>query len=655
MSTESVVATGPSTDASSPEASAVRVWGKRIEKALPGLKKRVEEFRRNRAYVAGRELDGVGPKKTLANLIHATVATILPHVYSRDPEVAISPTEAVSDDQYEAYKAFCATSEVVLRRMAIRDTDLKKRLKAAIRSAMTTGEGWLKVWFQRDFEEDPTARQRMNDVQDNINRLRSLAADVERPECGDEEKQAKLYELELQLSAIEGELEVEVAYGLNIERVLTEDILILDESCREFDDYAKSRAIAQRTWFTKEEYSERFGGWPSDASEAPTLYQAPKQDYGAIDVKLDVHASEGWVAVWEIWDRTSSTVYTLAEGMKEWCREPFQPPHLGERWYPFFGMTFIQVEGIREGQSDVAQLIDLQEEYTESRTQLAEHRAESLPVRIGRRGGSLTEEDLKNIQARKAGQIVMVGGKPGRPLEEDLFAFPNIPLDPMVYDTSAIRADIEMVSGRGDAAAGAVHQAKTATEAQIMQSGLMSRTEERRDVVEDYLTELFRYSLELLLQELTEEEVIRIAGQPAPTPEQMAAEQMAAAQGLPPPPRPPVWPQMAKETIFDHINLEVRAGSTGKPDQAQEREQWTALLPQLQELVLKLAELYASASFDVAKSLRELMRETLRRFDERLDLDAILPPEPTPEEQEAIRMQLQQQAMMQATAGGPPQ
>ena len=132
-----------------------------------------------------------------------------------------------------------------------------------------------------------------------------------------------------------------------------------------------------------------------------------------------------------------------------------------------------------------------------------------------RKGGSLTPEDVKLIQDANLNEVIVVNGAPGAPLQDDLAMLPHPPIDPQVYDTTPIRGDIEMVSGAQDSVRGSVLKAKTATEAEIMQQGLMSRTAERQDAIEDWIGDMAEYTAQILLQELPVNEVVEIAGQQA--------------------------------------------------------------------------------------------------------------------------------------------
>jgi hypothetical protein len=246
-------------------------------------------------------------------------------------------------------------------------------------------------------------------------------------------------------------------------------------------------------------------------------------------------------------------------------------------------------------------ILELQDEYNRVRTQYAEHRADSLPVRVVRKGGNLSEEDVQRIQKRKPLDIIAVEGTPGQPISNDLGFIPNAPLDPNVYDVTQIRNDIDLVSGVSDASRSNLIDPKTATEAELIKEGMMSRTNEMQDANEDCITEMADYALQVFLLEMTEAQVIRVAGPGA------------------------VWPRASKEEVYNLVRIQVRAGSTGKPNKNKEREQWIALLPELKELVMTIADLQGRGMTPIADSLVELAKETMLRFDEKLDVEKFLP------------------------------
>lgn len=597
-------------------------WQERIRAASEDHRKRINEFEKNRTYSRGAQQRDDTGKLVTTNLIYANQSTTVPHIYAKNPEIAVAPSKAASPARYQTVKQFAQTMEVVLHRMFVRDTRLKQRMRGALYSTFNTGEGWLKMLYQRDYAEDALLRNRIHDAQDNLARLERLIESSRDIDKG-KEAEAERDELRVLIDSLNAQVEVAVSEGLVIDRILTDDIIVLDRVLIDFDAYVQAEAIDHMVWMTKAEYEERFGELPEEGP-APNIYHERKlpaeQENRAAPVKKP--GGVELICVHELWHLRTNTVFTWGDGGKSWARDPYSPERMAERWYPFFRLGWNLQDGTHEPIPDVTLQRDLQDEYNASRTQWKAAREESMPVRLARANGALTQADLERINNRKSRDLIVVNGRSEKPLQDDLAQLDPPPVDMAVYDTSPIRGDMELVAGRGDAAAGGVVEAKTATEAEIQQAGLVNRSEYRRDVTEDLITEMAEAAAQMLLQELTVQQVEFIAGEGA------------------------VWPQLSKPEVFALINIEVRAGSTGKPNQAKEREQWTQLLPMLQQTVQQIFELQAIGNFQLAEVLRKLLAETLRRFDERLDLEEYLGPEG--EQGQAAQMQiamLQQQVM----------
>lgn len=606
-------------EVSAEQKALARKWGKRLDKALKKQKDAGQEkkFKELRSYVRGDVGDDGEGGLVRTNIIHSNFSAILPQIYAKNPEIAVSPSEAAGKTE-QWVPGFCKTLQSVLDRVFVKDAKLKKRAKSSIRGAMTTAVGWAKVSWQQDIRTDPLIFNRISDTQDNIQRIRHLIEEIEEGDDSRCELEAKQAELELQLSALQQQAEVNSVSGIVIDRVLTEDIFVIDETIYDFDQYDQAESIAHRVWMTDEQYEQTFG---KDVPKTSTKYGQDKKESSGNSQEDE---KTTLVAVFEVWNKTSNTVFTLCAGADEWARDPYVPNVLGKRFYPFFALAFNPVDGRVEPISDAQLLVELQDEYNTTRTNYAEHRKENLPVRVYRKSGDLTDRDISALANRSANQWVGLEGNPDQPIEKDIAILQNPAIDPNTYDVQPILRDAEMVLGAGDAAKGVVNKAKTATEAEIMAQGLQSRVAERQDVVEDWIAEMAQYAAELCLQELSPQQVQRIAGESA------------------------VWPQMNREQVFDLVNIEIRAGSAGRPNKAKEREQWAQMLPQIQQSVTQIMELRKSGQNDMAETMMKLMEETLRRFDERIDIESFIPKKEEGEQQAPQIPPEMQQQMQQA-------
>jgi len=591
-------------------------WKKRIDAALKRHEDDFKQFNVSRKLLAGFK-SGSGADKVRANLHFANQAMLIPQIYAKDPEFAVSPAPRVGVSQADPIiQTFAETCEALLHRVLVKDAKLKKRAKAALRSSYATAVGWWKVSWQEDRKTDPLVQNELKDTQDNIDRLNAKRQELD--EAGARDTDLELAKLRELVAGLQSQSEVVVSRGLVVDFVMSEDVLILDDSVRALSDYDGASAIAHRSWLTKDQYAARFGYKPKKAK----AYREQPGTSNFTESSADSTRSELY-CVWEIWDQDASRVFTICDGEEGFCREPMSPNWTGKRWYPFFCFLFNEVDGRFYPMSDVQITDPLVQEYNDSRDDLVQDRKDCRPVNIVRKGGTLTDSDINRIRNRNGMDVVMVEGVGGRPLSDDIFMGQLGKLDPSVYDTGPARADIERLVGGGDASTGSIRTAKTATEAEILSQGLRGRSQERQDTIEDMLTEVGQYAVEIMLRRMSDQEVKALVGDGAQ------------------------WPTLNIEQIFNAVQIEVRGGSTGRPDRLQEQDRWTKLLPVIKEAMQQVSQLRQDGQEQLAQAVVALTRETLRRFDERLDIEQFLPAQTQDGKPSADALMQQMSAMKQ--------
>jgi hypothetical protein len=83
------------------------------------------------------------------------------------------------------------------------------------------------------------------------------------------------------------------------------------------------------------------------------------------------------------------------------------------------------------------------------------------------------------------------------------------------------------------------------------------------------------------------------------------------------------WPELTKDKIFDMVDLRIRAGTTGAPDGVEEKESWLKVLPMITNLSIQIQNLQARG-MDY-EHIRNLLQETLLRYDDRIDSNLFVP------------------------------
>lgn len=604
------------------EKTAVKTWLDRVRRAEdePKRKKWFELLEKLRGYVYGTQhKDDNASDLTRTNLVFATMAAMMPHLYAKNPDIAVTPSKACPKGRLESIKKFGTTSESLLAQMFVKEGKLKRRAKSNVRSTMSTSYGVLKMVYQKDYHGDPITLRRLQDTQDNLARVEALARDLKEGE--DVTTIARQRdELQAQLKGLLSGNEIKMFKGFVIDRIRSEDFLVLDDSIAEFDEYVDAAGNGHLVWMTVAAYKAKFGAEPHGATKYNVPYTNKEQSANPEGQTPD----EMYVCVVEIWDKEAQVVRTVCKGMNRWCRLPYAPSNTPQRWYPFYVLGFNLVEGRWRPISDVELLMNLQDEYNTTRTNFADVREDAVPVRVFRKGGNLTEDDVKALSVKRRNRdFIGIEGNPNVPLDQDIMQLEGPRIDPQAYDVSMIRNDMDVVVGLSDAGRANLIKPKTATEAEIMNQALGLRVEERRDTNEDMIGDMAEAALEIMLRDLTPEEVKQIAGDDAE------------------------WPQMSTEEIFTLVDVSVKAGSSGKPNAQKDREQWTNLLPVITDTMKQVMELRAAGNFDMADSAITLLRETLRRFEERMDVDSLIPPVQVGEDGKPLQQAQQAQAAMQ--------
>lgn len=592
------------------------MWEARLQAAERKWAKYYKRCAHNRTVVAGfdwsKGADDAGFIRLRANLIQGTITTLMPTLYARNPEIEVRALrEGAGGD------LFAKTLETCTNRL-LADGGLKVAAKAAVRGALTTSIGAVKVTWQEDRRQDPVIIRKLEDQQDNLDHVRALILQLDDPARVEEQKRIEL-ELEQTIAALKEQAEVVVSRGLVVDRVLA-DNLVLDPTVQSFEDYPAAGWIAQMIPMKRSDAEGLYGKKLAQA----TRYRAE----GAAEVSVSnsraldpsgknsaAAAEDDQVLVYEIWDKATERVYTIAQGSDFWLREPYSPAGVGRRWYPFFLLPYQVVDGNVIGPSLVDLVEQLQVEHNKARDAFNQYRELVKP-------GWLASSEVKP-EVGKPFVESEFGGVTFLNIEADTLRSAIVPktypaLSPEVYDTSALRQDWEMVSGLQDAARTSVVKAKTATEAKIMQNSQAGRVAEFQDQMEDWLSDIANYAAEVLLFRLSVDDAARIVGGEFD------------------------WPQLGKEDIFANYRVSIRAGSCGKPDKLDDQEQWGKLLPTLLQIIQAIVQ-YGMQGVDI-EPLKYLLKQTVSRYDDSIDVAALIP------NLDAMKQQQQQQQLLQMAA-----
>ena len=515
-------------------------------------------------------------------------------------------------------KAFAETAEVIGKKLW-GDGQLKKRGRPWVRSALTVGVGILKASWQERTAPSPETVTAINDLQANIKRVQMLQANAE--DASGTEEDAAMAEMQRQLVALQGQIEQVVARGFAVDCVAAEDFQVAPgyTIANHCDAPWNAQSIPMRWDDAMAEF-----GLDKETMQHATVYTARKPvmvkneapmldgEINARDAYAFVSMADGntqgqddnggkWCMVREIWDRDSNTVLTGIDGIKTWVKPGWNPPAT-TRFYAFFVFATGELDGQRHPQSLTSRSAKLIDEYNRIGSAEAEHRRRVKP-KTAFNAGMMSPADAKKLENGVTCEMVAINPThPNTPIGNIMAPVTYPQLDAALYSRASIIGELERIWGVQEALSGAVNVAKTATEADIQQSGFQARSGSRRDSLESALSELAIYTVEVSRVYISNEDAVAIAGPDA------------------------FWPPYeGPNDLLRMLTVDVRAGSSGKPDTALERQAWATQLPILQNGIVQIGQLRQASPADIADALERLLQITAERSGDRIDIDQLVP------------------------------
>jgi hypothetical protein len=414
---------------------------------------------------------------------------------------------------------------------AEQEPNFKKQMKQLVRRTKICGVGYVVLGFQRLTEKTKDPSAEIKELQDAI-------------------------------AALQEEETVIVREGLTFGFPRANEIIPDHENTRNLNGWIGAEWLAEVFDMTadrvKEVYKKDIGGKHTEYT-----------DGGRTDVnqalvnriKTGDDLGQKIARVYRVWDKVTGTVFTICEGYCDYLDPPAAPKIKLERFFPVFALTFNDVEHAKKlfPPSDVRELRHPQDEYNSSRQGMREHRQANRPGYVTG-AGKLTEADREKIRNRKPHDIMELNAIEGQQKAADLFAaMPMTGIDPNLYTTEPAMQDILRSVGAQEANIGGTSGA-SATESSIAEASRSSALQSNVDDLDEFLSELARNGSQILLMNMSPGQVMEIVGPGCS------------------------WPELSREETAKELYLDIKAGSSGRPNRAMELANMERALPQLLQI-----------------------------------------------------------------------
>jgi hypothetical protein len=441
---------------------------------------------------------------------------------------------------------------------------LKPLMKSFVRRAKTCGVGYLMLGFQREYGElSPDQTAELVDARNKLAELQRRIDDFMDDEVDSASVEQERYELETLIADMENQQNKILREGPKFMFPRATEIIV-DPACTQLMGFIGAGWIVREFHKTPEQVQKIY---KVDIKKSFTPYRehgkGEMAEYHRKADSTDNGKGEkaGMVCIWEVYNKDLEQTFTICDGYPGHLVKPKEPDYYMEGFWPMFALTFNDVEQ-EEGLyplSDTHQLKHVQAEYNRSREYRRLHREANKPKYAAVKGrlSDADKDKLSNAPAHAVIEFESMGQ--GERIGDLVQRFESVPIDPALYETNSEMEDILRTVGAQEADIGGTSGA-TATESSIAQGSHATSLASNVDDLDEFLTDVFAALGQLLIMELSVETVKEIAGVGA------------------------VWPEMDRLTVVKQLNLKVRAGSSGRPNQAAQLANMERGMPYLLQL-----------------------------------------------------------------------
>jgi hypothetical protein len=460
--------------------------------------------------------------------------------------------------------------------------NLKRQMKQMVRRTKVCGVGYVKLGYQRAMQHSPDTMREITDITNRIAALQAMAADIADGEL--DENSAEAEKLRLSMQDLQAKPDVIVYEGLTW-NFPKSTAIIPDMNTIQLDGWVGSDHVTEEFVMTADRIKQVYG---IDMKSAKgTMTADDIKTYKIIRPAGRKKKADDEFLVYERYDKISGLKYTVCDGYCDFMEEPMSPAPLLERFFPYFTLAFNDIEDDNEifPLSDVELMRHSQVEHNRAREGLSQHREHNKPMYVSK--VPLSDEDKAKLKNREAFEILVLNATNSQQgINDILQAFENSPIDPQLYTTDHLQLDMQLTVGSDEAAQGVATGGATATESSIAAGARSKAADSNVDDLDDLLTALAREGGQVLLMMASPETVTKVVGPGA------------------------VWPQLARADVAQEIYLTIQAGSSGRPNQAQDLANFERAAPVIMQIPGVNPESFG--------------RYALGRLDPNIDLDEMI-------------------------------
>lgn len=407
----------------------------------------------------------------------------------------------------------------------------KLQAKSLVRRVLTCGIGYVKVGYQRHLNKSPDIESRLKDFTDRMASMQQISADVADGQTTADS--AEMESLRVMVADLKNQMQQVVKEGVVFDFPQPWSVFA-DPGVRNLKGFVGARWIAREYLFTKEQVQQIY------KIDVGTHYTAYTPQGNVTDKRRK--REEKMCAVYEVYDLEKRVTFTVCLGYSDYLKEPVTPELYFDQFHPFFALTFNDIEDDEDvyPPSNVELIAPMQLEYNRAREQWRVHRVAARPAWVAAKG-VFGRDDKDKLATHEQQELLELNMKPGDDISKVLQAKPLAQIDMKLYETENVFNDVMRVSGDQEANLGGTSEA-TATETTVAENTRVSALQSNVDDLDEFLSDVSDAAGKVMLLNMSKETVTNIAGPGA------------------------VWPELDRQAVADNLFLEIKAGSSGRPN-----------------------------------------------------------------------------------------
>jgi hypothetical protein len=211
--------------------------------------------------------------------------------------------------------------------------------------------------------------------------------------------------------------------------------------------------------------------------------------------------------MFEIWDKRKASVYVIADGCEAFLRE--QKDEWGlENFFPYDKLCFNPISDEHYSTSDAMYVERQQLDYNDAKTQETKHRRRANTKFMGKQQ-ALDPAEKEKLMSGEPMAYVEINGVPN---QDVVTITPNMSRD-IFAGVGEIRQDFQEILAMGrNQLSQEMGKRKTASEAMLINQYTELRSDERRDIIADFLYQTVKDVNRLVYKFKDTEDIIKIIG-----------------------------------------------------------------------------------------------------------------------------------------------